>query len=117
MAQKKTKALVPLVDQLFKRATYIMKRLVDIVTTNMDTHLRDGTSLEGLILPQQGAKIEMSKFPFFMQRVKDYYYKYVEKTAESCKKRCMDEFYSTQIIYWDLVKYASSAFHLYLTAL
>lgn len=37
IAQKKSQAvLLPLVDQLFKRAVYILKRLVDIVDKMME---------------------------------------------------------------------------------
>jgi len=34
--------------------------------------------------------------------VKDLYFRFVDETAENCKKKCKDEFYSTRLIYWEL---------------
>jgi hypothetical protein len=38
----------------------------------------------------------------FTYHVKDLFYKFVDSTAKVCKEKCMDEFYSTRTIYWDL---------------
>ena len=44
--------------------------------------------------------------PYFTFHVKDLYYKFVELTAQSCLEKCLDEFYDTRTIYWDLTEYA-----------
>jgi len=114
MAQKKSMVLAPLIEQLFKRAVYILKRLVDIVGVTMDLHLGTNKALEGLALPEgAGVCIRMTKFPFFMQRLKDFYFQYVDSAAKVCKEKCMEELYSTQIIYWDLVKYILSLLRIF----
>jgi len=34
--------------------------------------------------------------------VKEIYFKFVDQTAAACKAKCVDEFYCTRLIYWDL---------------
>jgi len=45
---------------------------------------------------------DTDRYPYFTYHVKDLYFKFVELTAKICKEKCMDEFYSTRTIYWDL---------------
>jgi len=45
---------------------------------------------------------DLEKYPYFTYHVKDLYNKFIDNTAKLCKEKCMDEFYSTRTIYWDL---------------
>jgi len=100
IAQKQIqRILMPLLDQLFKRAVYIMMRLVDVVDNMMDSQ-RKARKRSGR--PTTDPFDEFDEYPFFTHAVKDLYFKFVEETAESCKKKCRDEFYSTRLIYWEL---------------
>eukprot|EP01119_Soliformovum_irregulare_P007303 TRINITY_DN196_c0_g1_i2.p1 TRINITY_DN196_c0_g1~~TRINITY_DN196_c0_g1_i2.p1 ORF type:complete len:675 (+),score=269.59 TRINITY_DN196_c0_g1_i2:42-2027(+) len=92
------KALMPLLEQLFKRAVFVMKRLVDIVESMMESQRRakrrTGRS--------PNSQDELENFPFFTHAVKDLFSKFVDQTAQECKAKCKDEFLSTRLIYWEL---------------
>lgn len=51
---------------------------------------------------QLGAVINMDDYPYFTHSVKEMYFKFVDQTATECKSKCMDEFYCTRLIYWEL---------------
>ncbi|KAK5580476.1 hypothetical protein RB653_000494 [Dictyostelium firmibasis] len=150
LAQKKIKeALLPLVDQLFKRATYILRRLVDIVdrmienkkkssfrrhgnstslfqdnsspsqSQSQSSSISQSTSLSsenmiygiqsmngsdsGISRPShENTIVNVEDHPYFIYSVKEMYFKYVDQIAADCKNKCMDEFYTTRLIYWDL---------------
>jgi len=91
------KQLLPLLEQLFKRASYIMKRLVSIVDSMIEANRRH-KKRNGKDVDQD----DVEDFTFFTNAVKDLYFKFVDQTAEECKKKCKDEFYSTRLIYWEL---------------
>jgi len=100
IAQKQIqKILLPLLDQLFKRAIYLMKRLV-VVVDNMMENQKKNRKRSGLV--NSDSFEEFDEYPFFVHAVKDLYFKFVEETAETCKKKCKDEFFSTRLIYWEL---------------
>jgi hypothetical protein len=44
---------------------------------------------------------ELENYPFFTHSVKDLYFKFVDETAVQCKKKCVDEFVSTRLIFWE----------------
>jgi len=96
--QKSQEAFVPLIEQLTNRATYIMKRLTDIAEKILESRRKKSADYN--------AVEDIDRYPFFTYHVKDLYYKYVDLTAKVCKEKCMDEFYSTRTIYWDLTEYA-----------
>lgn len=116
ISQKKTQsALLPLVDQLFKRAIYVLKRLVDIVDRMMENKRkaalrRVGSNANSVPMStlgrkaadQIGAAINIDDYPYFTHSVKEMYFKFVDQTATECKSKCMDEFYCTRLIYWEL---------------
>jgi len=91
------RALLPLLEQLFKRATYVMKRLVEVVDLMMDSERK----LRKRVGRAEASPEEFENYPFFTHTVKDLFHKFVDATAESCKAKCMDEFLSTRIIYWE----------------
>jgi hypothetical protein len=45
---------------------------------------------------------DIDKYPYFTYHIKDLYSKFIDGTAKICKEKCLDEFYSTRTIYWDL---------------
>jgi len=51
---------------------------------------------------QVGPIINIDDYPYFTHSVKEMYFKFVEQTAATCKAKCMDEFYCTRLIYWEL---------------
>jgi hypothetical protein len=72
-----------------------------------------------------GSHAQVYDFPYFTYSIKELYFwciinniqftvlefvdcvhRFVEETAAISLEKCMDEFYCTQIIYWDMLKYA-----------
>lgn len=110
------KALLPLIDQLFVRASYIMKRLVDIADSMMENNKKgkkkgpsssssasSSSSLSSSSNSSSGLDIEeLDQFPYFIYAVKDLFFKFVDSTAEECRKKCKDEFFCTRLIHWEL---------------
>jgi hypothetical protein len=110
-----------------KRATYILRRLPDIVDKMLDARRRG--RLEGGWAPAAGSvdvnNIDM--YPFFTYHVKvrsiplptssswltrthaqDLYNKFVERTATALAAKSMDEFYGTRTIFWEYTEYADT---------
>lgn len=105
IAQKQIqRTLMPLLDQLFKRSTYLMKRLVDVVDNMMENAKKNRKRTGKTASPDQKFVEEFDEFPFFVHAVKDLYFRYVDEVAEACKRKCKDEFYGTRLIYWELTK-------------
>jgi hypothetical protein len=93
----------PLVLQLTERAIHIVKRLPEIAETVIsETRLKK--SGWQLMQPTSGRMdaLNVELYPYFLHFVKDAYNKYVDAVAVQCRARCMDEFYSTRTIFWDL---------------
>jgi len=56
-------------------------------------------------VPTMDSSIEnVSQYKYLTFHVKNLYDKFVQDTAAVVKKKCMDEFYSTRTIYWDLTE-------------
>jgi len=132
IAQKKVqRSFLPLIDQLYKRATYVIKRLASIVETILDSKKKQESKARSqfnnsqtppnISAPQMGGwglsgfgsqnsygmgmspqdSVSAEDYPHFVHSVKSLFYKFVDKTASACKEKCMDEFYCTRIIYWN----------------
>jgi len=119
IAQKKSQAvLLPLVDQLFTRAVYILKRLVDIVDKMMENKRKANIRRAGvnsasaspltLTRKNQDSLLNIDDYPYFTHSVKEIYFKFVDQTAAACKAKCLDEFYCTRLIYWELNQNSST---------
>jgi len=113
-SQKSQDALVPLIEQLCERAVYIMKRLADVADKVIDSRKKNriGNNRSSNVLfgnaSNSGNSIDMDnidQYPYFTHHVKDLYYKFIEQTAKVCKEKCLDEFYSTRTIYWELTEH------------
>jgi len=102
--QKSQDAFVPLIDVLTGRAIYIMRRLTDITEKILEGRKKKW-------LEDMGQSVDdLDRYPYFTYHVKDLYYKFIENTSKICKEKCMDEFYSTRTIYWELTsEYADRA--------
>jgi len=107
--QKSQDAFVPLIDQLTNRAVYIMKRLTDISQKILEGRRKKWLEEMGgqrnfstLASNQFDSVDDFERYPYFTYHVKDLYNKFIDNTAKLCKEKCMDEFYSTRTIYWDL---------------
>lgn len=126
------KALLPLIDQLFVRATYIMKRLVTVVEGMLEnskknkkragftnTHSFAAGSVSGSSSSNSGGNQgssghleveELDQYPYFTYAVKDLFNKFVDTTAEECRKKCKDEFFCTRLIHWELTNLDQKTF-------
>jgi len=98
--QKAQDAFVPLIEQLTSRAVYIMKRLTDISEKVLESRKKKWN--EDLHTVASNNVDDIDRYPYFTYHVKDLFNKFVESTAKQCKEKCLDEFYSTRTIYWDL---------------
>lgn len=111
------RAFLPLLEQLVKRATGIMVRLTDIATKMMiQTYKKNKTrqaaagpvaARPGGRLGQAGAQnqefdISPEEFPYYTHHVRDLFSEFVSTVAEECHEKCMDEFYCTKLIYWEV---------------
>jgi len=47
---------------------------------------------------------EDCEFPYFIHNVKLLFMNFVDEVAQDCHNKCQDEFFCTQIIYWDMAK-------------
>jgi len=89
-----------------------MKRLVDIIDKMMTTAAsiqqqknNKGTKAAGPEGELEGVQAGIyENYPYFAHKIRDLYYKFIDETAVQATEKCMDEFYCTQIIYWDVVK-------------
>lgn len=99
LAQCQTReSFVPLIEQLQKRAIYVVKRLYDIADRLLIAKSETG---------QKSMNIENAHhYPYFTNFVKNLFYKFVDEKASYCKDRCMDEFYSTKTIFWELTEFS-----------
>eukprot|EP01106_Pelomyxa_sp_JSP_P017004 TRINITY_DN6632_c0_g1_i2.p1 TRINITY_DN6632_c0_g1~~TRINITY_DN6632_c0_g1_i2.p1 ORF type:complete len:197 (-),score=80.56 TRINITY_DN6632_c0_g1_i2:198-788(-) len=84
---------MPLITQMGVRAVYIMKRLADVALT--DTHPPSASP------PTRFNLSNIFNFPFFVNFLKDLYFKVIDTYATSCVEKCKDEFYDTLTIYWE----------------
>eukprot|EP01098_Paradermamoeba_levis_P006680 TRINITY_DN276_c0_g2_i1.p1 TRINITY_DN276_c0_g2~~TRINITY_DN276_c0_g2_i1.p1 ORF type:complete len:633 (+),score=230.65 TRINITY_DN276_c0_g2_i1:473-2371(+) len=105
IAQKRLeKTFKPLIQQLFKRATYILKRLpetVDFMVLNKNKEKeRDRVLAVG---ETTNVHLQLESYPYFLGIVKEFYLKYLERQAKVAVDKCLDEFYCTRIIHWELM--------------
>eukprot|EP01105_Mastigella_eilhardi_P025672 TRINITY_DN7055_c0_g1_i1.p1 TRINITY_DN7055_c0_g1~~TRINITY_DN7055_c0_g1_i1.p1 ORF type:complete len:701 (+),score=219.25 TRINITY_DN7055_c0_g1_i1:46-2103(+) len=109
---KSYQVLAPLVKQLVKRATCIMKNLAAITekvlegrrTSNQQRLSTSSTSSSSTTLAIAAASIEQHEYPFFLAFVRSAYLRHMNELAESCLQKCMDEFSCTQLVYWKASK-------------
>ena len=118
------RSFLPLLDQLIKRATAIMVRLTDIATKMMIQAYKKNKSRQNAAGPgaravgtlrgqassqQQDFDISPEEFPYYTHHVKDLFAEFVSHVADECREKCMDEFYCTKLIYWEVQQQANGA--------
>jgi hypothetical protein len=52
---------------------------------------------------------KLKGYSYFVGVCRDLFYGYIDKTAQLCMEKCMDEITCTQLIYWESSTYVSSA--------
>jgi hypothetical protein len=97
--QKSQDAFVPRIEQVTNRAVYIIKRLTDIAEKIIDSRRKErGVSAVSSLVE------DVSSYPYFTYHVKDVFYHFVDDAAKNCREKCLDEFYSTRTVYWELME-------------
>lgn len=89
--QRLKKELIPLIDQFFIRAIYIMKRLINIAENMMYNIKKNKRKNEDEFLD------EIEHYSFFVHAIRDLYSKFIDETAKNCKKKCKEEFFFNKI--------------------
>lgn len=117
LAQKRCqRALMPLVEHLFTRASHILVRLADIVMhivesqakaerqqqTQMNSAMGGLSGASAFASVLQAQLISVEDYPYFVQHVKALYSEFVQQASKTCAEKCLDEFYCTRILYWDV---------------
>lgn len=118
LAQHQTQdAFLPLIEQLQRRAVYVVKRLHDIAEKMLAAQAKkkrnaasagsSSSSTAGGASSVDHIDIEdISLYPYFTNQVKDLFYKFIDAQAKNCRERCMDEFYSSKTIFWELTEFS-----------
>jgi len=92
LARQKTQEIFePLVQQLGRRAAYVLKRLTEIAESNMDEQRR-----------ANGEDESLEDYTYFVHFVRDKFTTFVDTTIEHTVAVCLDEFYSTRTVCWDV---------------
>jgi len=127
IAQKKTEEVfIPLVEQVVRRAIYAMKRLPNVADYILEKERKkQSAKTNSTAVPIAGKsdridfpEIEdIAQYPYFTYHVKDLYYKFVDAVGEHCLKKCMEEFYSSAVLYWDFTEMEREAHNLKLANL
>lgn len=108
LAQHQTQdAFLPLIEQLQRRAVYVMKRLHDIAEKIMAAKKKKGNTNGSDSIGMDHIDIEdIGLYPYFTNQVKDLFYKFIDNAAKNCRERCLDEFYSSKTIFWELTEFS-----------
>ncbi|KAH3745347.1 dynamin family protein [Pelomyxa schiedti] len=91
--QKTQEVFMPLIEELLQRASFVVKRLPVIAAAIISMHEKNSPGIQGRSVGQ---------YPFFTNHVHDLFNTSVDHFVKVCKEKCMDEFFSTHTIYWDL---------------
>lgn len=97
--RKSREVFIPLLKQLIHRATYVIKRLFDIVENILEAK-RKRTVLSHISSWETQMSVTKD-FPQFTWYVRELYDNVVDNTAAVCLEKCVDELYCTQLIFWE----------------
>ncbi|GAM21736.1 hypothetical protein SAMD00019534_049110, partial [Acytostelium subglobosum LB1] len=88
---KSKKVLLPLIEIVLQRCTYIMKRLFDISVSILNNEDSNGLN-------------SVSLYEHFVSELRIQYYKFIEEIEADCKVRLKDDFDTfTKIVDWNLL--------------
>eukprot|EP01105_Mastigella_eilhardi_P005414 TRINITY_DN17136_c0_g1_i1.p1 TRINITY_DN17136_c0_g1~~TRINITY_DN17136_c0_g1_i1.p1 ORF type:complete len:739 (-),score=270.97 TRINITY_DN17136_c0_g1_i1:108-2324(-) len=97
--QKSQDQLLPLIEQLAERAAYVVNRLPKIAEKIMESRKKAAAG------PAKRVDFtSIDQYPYLVHFCADLYGKFVDECAKNCKTKCLDEFYSTKTVYWDLAE-------------
>ena len=121
--QKSQEVFEPLVQQLGRRASYVLLRISEIAEGMMETQRHSSSigSSSGLSsssssgvgssisshspsAADDGDDDSVEDFAYFVHFVRDKYTTFVDAAIDQCTKICLDEFYSTRTVSWDVVE-------------
>eukprot|EP01099_Mayorella_cantabrigiensis_P001083 TRINITY_DN1446_c0_g1_i1.p1 TRINITY_DN1446_c0_g1~~TRINITY_DN1446_c0_g1_i1.p1 ORF type:complete len:362 (+),score=87.62 TRINITY_DN1446_c0_g1_i1:83-1168(+) len=138
IAQQKIQTVFrPLIEQLYSRELYVLKRVAKIVDKMLKSKRkqeslkaqtnRPGNRLQNLAQPSprhihsasassghpsstvshsvKGTR-DFTDFPFFVRCLKDLYFNFIENQALIAKEKCLEEFASTRLLYWEATNLA-----------
>jgi len=78
---------------------YVFKRLYGIAEKIMDSRRKKW--------PTDRVDVEnVDLYPYFTSHIKDLYHKFIDNAAKHCKEKCLDEFYSSKTIFWELTEFS-----------
>jgi len=96
--QKSQELFEPLVQQLGRRAAYVLKRLSEIAESIIDEQRR------GASRDENAEDDNLEDYTYFVHFVRDKFTTFVDNTIERCVALCLDEFYSTRTVCWDVTE-------------
>jgi len=97
LARQKTQEIFePLVQQLGRRASYVLKRLSEITESIIDEQRRGANGEE------ENSCEGFEDYTYFVHFVRDKFTTFIDDTVERTVTLCLDEFYSTRTVCWDL---------------
>jgi len=97
LARQKTQEIFePLVQQLGRRASYVLKRLSEIAESIIDEQRRGNGS--------DDSSDSLEDYTYFVHFVRDKFTTFIDATVESTVALCLDEFYSTRTVCWDVAE-------------
>ena len=99
LARQKTQEIFePLVQQLGRRAAYVLKRLSEIAESIIDEQRRgnDGNGVD------ENNDESFEDYTYFVHFVRDKFTTFIDTTIERSVAQCLDEFYSTRTVCWDV---------------
>jgi len=89
----------PLVQQLGNRAGYVLKRLSEIAESIIEEQKRRGTDHD-----ESGEDDSLEDYTYFVHFVRDKFTTFIDDSIERTVKLCLDEFYSTRTVCWDVTE-------------
>jgi len=97
LARQKTQEIFePLVQQLGRRASYVLKRLSEI-TESIIEEQRRGTDGD-----DENNCENFEDYTYFVHFVRDKFTTFIDSAVEHTVALCLEEFYSTRTVCWDL---------------
>lgn len=112
LARQKIEDLyTPLIDQLAERALYVLKRLVDVaaqIISSGNNNNSNNSPFSGNVNGGYGNASNnvrnVEQYNYFIHFIKEKYCGFVDAAGEHCKARCLEEFYPTHTVYWDITE-------------
>eukprot|EP01091_Cochliopodium_minus_P015076 TRINITY_DN5270_c0_g1_i1.p1 TRINITY_DN5270_c0_g1~~TRINITY_DN5270_c0_g1_i1.p1 ORF type:complete len:693 (-),score=219.54 TRINITY_DN5270_c0_g1_i1:93-2171(-) len=98
LASQETKqTLTPLLKQLNKRSVYVAKRLPLIAKRILEGRKKSKWNTQPQLIRE-----EIEQYPYFIYYIIELFEMFVEKQAQECTQKCLDEFLDTRTIYWNV---------------